>query len=84
MLAAGNFIDAQDLPEHMTARSPGDAEEPGETWTPLALEEVRRRHIQRTLEFCGGNRVRAAELLGIGRTSLYRFLKHNGDRSSSK
>jgi DNA-binding NtrC family response regulator len=38
-------------------------------------EEVRKRHIRRMLQLCGGNRVRAAQLLGIGRTSLYRHLK---------
>jgi transcriptional regulator with PAS, ATPase and Fis domain len=41
----------------------------------MPLEEVRRLHIERVLETCQGNRVRAAQVLGIGRTSLYRFLK---------
>jgi DNA-binding NtrC family response regulator len=41
----------------------------------LPLEEVRKQHIRRILELCGGNRVRAAQILGIGRTSLYRHLK---------
>jgi DNA-binding NtrC family response regulator len=44
-------------------------------WRPLPLSEMRRIHIQRVLETCNGNRVRAARMLGIGRTSLYRFLK---------
>jgi len=44
-------------------------------WRPLPLEEVRRIHIERVLETCKGNQIRAAQMLGIGRTSLYRFLK---------
>jgi len=35
-------------------------------------------HIQRVLEMCQGNRLRAAQILGIGRTSLYRYLKRDG------
>jgi hypothetical protein len=27
---------------------------------------------------CKGNRLRAAQVLGVGRTSLYRCLKHDG------
>jgi ActR/RegA family two-component response regulator len=34
-------------------------------------------HIQRVLDLCKGNRVRTAQVLGIGRTSLYRFLKRS-------
>jgi DNA-binding NtrC family response regulator len=44
-------------------------------WRPMPLNELRSMHIQRVLETCHGNRVRAARMLGIGRTSLYRFLK---------
>jgi two-component system, response regulator RegA len=42
---------------------------------PFRLSEMRSIHIQRVLETCNGNRVRAARMFGIGRTSLYRFLK---------
>ena len=73
LLAAGNFIDVSDLPEHVQRPlGQGPAQE---VWQPVPLEEVRKQHIQRMLELCGGNRVRAAQLLGIGRTSLYRYLK---------
>jgi ActR/RegA family two-component response regulator len=47
-------------------------------WKPLSLDDVRKMHIQRVLEMCQGNRLRAAQILGIGRTSLYRYLKHDG------
>jgi len=75
MTVANTTIDVGDLPEQI--RKPQTTGSRGENWQPLPLDEVRRQHIRRVLEMCGGNRVRAAELLGIGRTSLYRFLKRN-------
>ena len=41
----------------------------------LPLMEVERRAIIRTLEYAQGDRAVAANLLGIGRTTLYRKLK---------
>jgi transcriptional regulator with PAS, ATPase and Fis domain len=73
LFAAGEFIDLPDLPENL--QKPPGPPSTGELWRPLSLEEVRKQHIHRMLELCGGNRVRAAQLLGIGRTSLYRHLK---------
>jgi len=74
--ATGDFIDISDLPEHLqhhNTRIAGD-----EDWRPLSLEEVRKVHIQKVLQMCNGNRLRAAQILGIGRTSLYRYLKRDG------
>jgi DNA-binding NtrC family response regulator len=74
--AMGDFIDISDLPEHLqhrTSRLAGD-----EDWRPLSLEDVRKVHIQKVLQMCNGNRLRAAQILGIGRTSLYRYLKRDG------
>jgi len=56
----------------------------GENWRPLPLSEMRRIHIRRVLETCNGNRVRAARMLGIGRTSLYRFLKSSDNESAAR
>jgi len=77
--ALGEFIDIADLPEQLQHRAPHAGE--GEDWRPLALEEVRRIHIRRVLQMCYGNRLRAAQILGIGRTSLYRYLKRDGPDS---
>ncbi|MBO0862149.1 MAG: hypothetical protein J2P21_27375 [Chloracidobacterium sp.] len=40
------------------------------------LDEVERRHILRILEETGGNHLRAAEILGIRRRTLYRKLEN--------
>ncbi len=45
---------------------------------PLTLDEVEREHILATLRFTKGNKLRAADLLGIGRYSLYRKAKRLG------
>ena len=42
------------------------------------LSQRRGSPHQRVLEVCQGNRLRAAQILGIGRTSLYRYLKCDG------
>ncbi len=69
-----NFVDIADLPPHLQNPHPA-ALELDDTWRPVSLEEVRRQHIARVLDFCAGNRVRAAQILGIGRTSLYRHFQ---------
>jgi DNA-binding NtrC family response regulator len=76
--AAGDFIDLGDLPEHLQRGSVPATGGGGEDWRPLSLDEVGKQHIQRVLEMCQGNRLRAAQILGIGRTSLYRYLRRDG------
>jgi DNA-binding NtrC family response regulator len=71
---SGDFIDLADL-ENLQRRGQRTAE--GAEWRPLSLDEVRKVHIQRVLAMCMGNRLRAAQVLGIGRTSLYRYLKRD-------
>lgn len=50
--------------------------------TPVVpLAEMERRAILNALEYTKGDRVMAAQLLGIGRTTLYRKLKEYGIQS---
>jgi len=41
----------------------------------MTLEEVKRWYVNKVLEEAGGNKLRAAELLGIDRRTLYRILE---------
>jgi len=45
---------------------------------PQALAEVERVHIEKTLQFHGGNRTRAAKELGISRATLINKIKGYG------
>ena len=71
MMADGKLIDIGDLPERL--RGPLD-ENLGGDETFLSLDELQRRHILRVLEGVGGNKARAAEVLGIGRATIYQLL----------
>jgi len=41
----------------------------------LTLDEIERRHIERVLEVTGGNRPKAAKILGINVSTIYRKLE---------
>ncbi len=45
--------------------APSEIRETHESRQPLSMDQVERSHLERTLELVGGNRTRAAELLGI-------------------
>lgn len=45
---------------------------------PPPMKDIEKAHIIRTLEEAGGNRKLAAEMLGIGRTTLYEKIKAYG------
>lgn len=81
MMAGGNLIDISDLPERL--RGPLN-EDVGGDETFLSLDELQRRHILRVLEGVGGNKARAAEVLGIGRATIYQLLSRMKIEESPK
>jgi DNA-binding NtrC family response regulator len=74
-LGAGPIIQMQDLPSSMIMRLSGTPSSRRELST---LQSLERRAILQALEATGGDRVRAAKLLGIGKTTIYRKLKEYG------
>jgi len=70
MMVEGDAIDVRDLPERFQSQVARCA---GQDDDLLTLEEVDRRHALRVLERVGGNKVQAAEILGVSRATLYRL-----------
>jgi DNA-binding NtrC family response regulator len=75
MMAEGDRIDSRDLPEYLRYQALQGVTE-NEEMLPLA--EMERRHVLRVLERVGGNKARAAKVLGINRATVYRIMGENG------
>jgi len=71
MMGEGKFLDVNDLPERLRGELNNESLM-DEAF--LSLEEVQRRHVLRVLELVDGNKVRAAEILGVGRATIYQLL----------
>src|SRR5262249_18039523 len=71
-LGSGPFIHVADLPSNLQYPTSDRIPEKDEL---LPLEELERRAILRTLRQTGGDKLAAARMLGIGKTTLYRKLK---------
>ncbi|NLI80816.1 MAG: sigma-54-dependent Fis family transcriptional regulator [Deltaproteobacteria bacterium] len=75
ILCENGMITPKDLPREMLMQ-----QTEGTTGSDslLTLEELQKSHIRRVLDHAAGNRSRAADLLGIGRKTLYRKMKEYG------
>ncbi|MCL2726267.1 MAG: sigma-54 dependent transcriptional regulator [Polyangiaceae bacterium] len=75
-LARNNRIELDDLPEKVRSFRPEkfvvSANQPEEIVT---IDELERRYILRVLSLVGGNKSRAAQVLGFDRRTLYRKLE---------
>jgi DNA-binding NtrC family response regulator len=74
ILASGDVLNIYSLPKEIRTES--------ETFTEkepvYSIEKVEKQHILNILELTKGNKTKAAELLGIGLTTLYRKLQLYG------
>jgi transcriptional regulator with PAS, ATPase and Fis domain len=69
-------IDVSDLPA--SVRAPGTPFSGDRASVVVPLEELEKKAILRAVEEAGGDRILAARLLGIGKTTLYRKLREYG------
>jgi transcriptional regulator with GAF, ATPase, and Fis domain len=94
IIASGRQIELEDLPEAISGKTldfsvpeirfesiaavtNGDGKRL-EFELPTKMEDIEQATIEATLEFTGGDKSRAARLLGIGRKTLYRKLEQYG------
>ena len=71
VLSQGGLLDVGDVPEHMRMPS---AQPDVTALPPGTLDETEKAKILSVLDQVGGNRSRAAQVLGISRRTLYRKL----------
>jgi len=78
LMSEADYIDAGDLPPHLRKRAQGAFGGLG-----LSLEEMESRYARETIERVGGNKARAAEILKISRTTLYKLLRNTDDKGTA-
>jgi len=66
-------LDAHDL--WLTSLEPGGSGVHVPVYKPHSLEDMEKRHIRETLKYTDWNKSRAAEILGIERSTLDRKIK---------
>jgi two-component system response regulator HydG len=79
-LGSGPILHVGDLPSNLQY---GTGDRMPQNDELLPLEELERRAILRALRDAGGDKLAAARLLGIGKTTLYRKLKQYETESHS-
>jgi transcriptional regulator of acetoin/glycerol metabolism len=73
ILSPHPIILPEDLPQKILGSEPAGTSPYSEK--SLSLKEVEKRHILKVLQETHGNKKKAAEILGIDRTTLYRILE---------
>jgi len=73
-LSSGPQLDVKDLPSTVVYRT----ESRSSVRDTARLQELERKAITEALAATGGDRARAAKILGIGKTTIYRKLKEYG------
>ncbi len=76
LFSRGSVIDAGDLPPHFHGTPPVLGDQLFAGLPPL--EEIERRYLVHVLDSVGGNRTKAAEIMGIDRRTLYRMAERFG------
>jgi DNA-binding NtrC family response regulator len=73
-VSSGVRLELKDVPSTILYRTESQAG----TSDAATLQELERKAIMEALQAVGGDRVQAAKLLGIGKTTIYRKLKEYG------
>jgi DNA-binding NtrC family response regulator len=85
ILSSGQFLEMKHLPPYLTETPAPAAPAGGMALTPgMTVEEAENRLIMLTLDHSGGNKTRAAEILGISLKTLHNKLNKMRGRGSQE
>ena len=82
MLAEREILEPEDFPEAIRLEMESSLGQ-GPHGDLMTLEEYEQRYLDYVLEQVQGNRARAAQVLGIGRATLYRMLNRKSKAASN-